>query len=65
MKSTTFPKASYYKQMPNKKAAHKFVSRPVHPIKDILLDTKLLADILWNSVLVNNDVHGLVACECL
>ena len=63
MKSTTFPRTSYYKQMPNNKAAH--MGRPVHPIKDILLDTKLLADILWNSVLVNNDVHSLVACKRL
>ena len=30
-----------------------------------LLDTELLADILGDSVLVNNDVHGLVASKCL
>ena len=30
-----------------------------------LLNTELLADILGDSVLVNYDVHGLVASECL
>ena len=47
-----------------KKAVH-IVNRLMHPIKDILLDTKFLAYLLWNSVLVNNDVHCLVTCKSL
>ena len=47
------------------KRRHTKVSRPVFSKKEILLDTQLFANILWNRVLVNNDVHSLVACKCL
>ena len=47
------------------KRRHTKVSRPVFSKKEILLDTQLFANILWNSILVNNNVHCLVACKCL
>ena len=31
----------------------------------LLLDTEFLANILGNSVLMDNDIHSLVTCECL
>lgn len=31
----------------------------------LLLDTEFLANILGKSVLVDNDIHSLVTCECL
>ena len=34
-------------------------------IKDSLLDTELLADILRNRILVNDDVHCLITRKCL
>ena len=54
-----------YVKYANKKGGPQNVSRLVFSRKDILLDTQLLTDTLWNSILVNNDIHSLVARKSL